>query len=77
MTQRAMQPQPPQDVQKMVKQAEREQESRKLTLLIERVKRQIGERTEGPQLVSPKPPMAAISSSAVRRMPSRSTYFER
>jgi hypothetical protein len=34
----------PQDVQKMCKQAERDQESKKLVVLMERVKRQIAER---------------------------------
>jgi hypothetical protein len=62
MTNRVMLP--PQDFQKMCKQAERDQESRKLVLLLERVKRQIAERenrSEG--LASPKRPATRDDTS--------------
>ncbi len=69
----------PQDFQKMCKQAERDHESKKLVLLIERVKRQIAER-ENPTLKieSPKRPVAAMSGDSGRvRLPSRSAPFDR
>ena len=69
----------PQDFQKMCKQAERDQESKKLVVLIERVKRQLAE-LENPALkvVSPKPPVAATATdSGLLRLPSRSALFER
>jgi hypothetical protein len=74
MTQRATYA--PQDFQKMCKQAERDHESKKLVVLIERVKRQLEERGTG--LTLPKPPLAAIVSERLRsRTPSRSSIFER
>jgi len=74
----------PQDFQKMCKQAERDHESKKLVVLMERVKRQIAER-ESPILESPGlkrealrlPVMGTGSDSGVLRLPSRSTPFER
>lgn len=68
----------PQDFQKMCKQAERDLESRKLTLLMERVKRQIAER-DHPGISSPtkKQSAASIAEAAVLRLPSRSVPFER
>ncbi|MBZ5679695.1 MAG: hypothetical protein LAO24_06290 [Acidobacteriia bacterium] len=68
----------PQDFHKMCKQAERDHESRKLVVLIERVKRQLLEREQasGLQVDSPKPPVAAISPGALPRISSRS-FFER
>lgn len=66
---------PPQDFQKMCKQAEREQEARRLIVLMERVKKQIANRGNGE--VS-KPPVSVISDDpAWSRLPSRSTPFER
>ena len=68
----------PQDFQKMCKQAERDHESKKLVVLMERVKRQIAERgnsTWTPE--SPKPAVLASGDSAVLRLPSRSAPFER
>ena len=62
----------PQDFQKMCKQAERDQESRKLLVLMERVKRQIAER-EHPGRVN----TAMGADSAVLRLPSRSVPIER
>ncbi len=64
----------PQDFQKMCKQAERDHESRKLVLLMERVKRQIAERDSHG--------VAALSSgksaqNSTLRMPSRPVPIER
>jgi hypothetical protein len=78
MTQRAAHP--PQDFQKMCKQAERDQESKKLIVLIERVKRQLEERGSGTEATVnlPKPPISAVTSGVLRlRAPSRSSIFER
>jgi hypothetical protein len=70
----------PQDFQKMCKQAERDHESKKLVVLMERVKRQIAER-ENPGLKTERlnAPVTAISddSGLLRRLPSRSVPFER
>ena len=61
----------PQDFQKMCKQAERDHESKKLVVLMERVKRQIAER-ENP------PGIAEVSSHQPGlRLPSRSAPFDR
>lgn len=66
---------PPQDFQKMCKQAEREQEARRLVVLMERVKRQIAEHANTD---APKRPVTVISaSSAWSRLPSRSAPFDR
>jgi hypothetical protein len=69
----------PQDFQKMCKQAERDHESKKLVMLMERVKRQIAERdnpTWSPE--SPKPALPRLSGdSGFLRLPSRSAPFER
>ena len=61
----------PQDLQKMCKQAERDQESKKLVVLIERVKRQIAEREHPGEK---KPRQAA---AVAVRLPSRSVPLER
>jgi hypothetical protein len=69
----------PQDFQKMCKQAERDHESKKLIVLMERVKRQIAER-ENPGWTpdSSKRPVTAMSrDSGLLRLPSRSVPFER
>jgi hypothetical protein len=67
----------PQDFQKMCKQAERDLESKKLLLLIDRVKRQIAEQ-ENPELNAKRPKSAVRAESAgVTRLPSRSAPFER
>jgi hypothetical protein len=60
----------PQDLQKMCKQAERDQESKKLAVLMERVKRQIAER-ENPGSGGKG------SKPGVLRIPSRSVPLER
>jgi len=67
---------PPQDFQKMCKQAERDHESKKLVVLMNRVKRQIAERERS--VDSPKPPVTALNSdSGLLRLPSRTALFER
>jgi hypothetical protein len=69
----------PQDFQKMCKQAERDHESKKLIVLMDRVKRQIAEGKSGFATVeAPKPPVTVLSGdSGVFRLPSRSAIFER
>jgi hypothetical protein len=68
----------PQDLQKMCKQAERDQESKKLVALMDRVKRQIAER-EDPALISqrPKAPNRVIPDNGLVRLPSKSVPLER
>jgi hypothetical protein len=63
----------------MCKQAERDHESKKLVVLMDRVKRQIAERNSGVATVeTPKPPVTVLSGdSGVFRLPSRSAIFER
>jgi hypothetical protein len=67
--------QQPQDVQKMCKQAERDHESRKLIVLMERVKRQLRDHTPGAQVQLPKPPVAALSVNGSRTH--NRSFFER
>lgn len=69
----------PQDFQKMCKQAERDHESKKLVVLMERVKRQLAERENTAQNGnSPKPPLSTFNhDSGLLRLPSRSALFER
>jgi hypothetical protein len=67
----------PQDFQKMCKQAERDHESKKLVVLIERVKRQLEQRDHPADLGAPKPPMAALTAKLAGRAPSRLAIFER
>lgn len=75
MTQRAAHA--PQDFQKMCKQAERDHESKKLVVLMERVKRQLQERGKEP-VTAPKPPVTVLISGRMRTSaPSRSSIFER
>jgi hypothetical protein len=67
----------PQDFEKMCRQADRDHESRKLVLLLERVKKQIAVRENSALNVdSPKPP-AGASESGLRLIPSRSAPFDR
>jgi hypothetical protein len=70
---------PPQDFQKMCKQAERDHESKKLVVLMERVKRQIAEHENPGLTVAPgSHSVSAINSeSTLMRLPSRSVPFER
>jgi hypothetical protein len=69
----------PQDFQKMCKQAERDHESKKLVVLMDRVKRQIAEgKGASPHVDGPKPPISALGAdSGLLRVPSRSALFER
>ena len=66
----------PQDFQKMCKQAERDLESKKLIILMERVKKQIAER-ENPQQISRTAASGRSSEVGEIRMPSRSAPFDR
>lgn len=67
----------PQDFKKMCQQAERDHESRKLLILLERVKKQIAARKNEPlSTEDPKPP-ATISDAGLTRLPSRLAPFER
>lgn len=62
----------PQDFQKMCKQAERDQESKKLAILMERVKRQIAQRH------NPEEPTGRVEQAdRVLRIPGRSVPLER
>ena len=63
----------PQDFQKMCKQAERDLESKKLVVLMERVKRQIAERENPDDRLG----SATDTKQEVPRLPSRSAPFER
>ncbi len=69
----------PQDFQKMCKQAERDHESKKLVVLMERVKRQIAERENNAGMPgTPKSSAQPVGNeSAMWRLPSRSAPFER
>lgn len=68
----------PQDVQKMCKQAERDQETKKLVFLMERVKRQIAERSDsGLKGDAGKLSGAVNSDSDSVRLPIRSVPLER
>ena len=66
-----------QDFQKMCKQAERDHESKQLVVLIERVKRQLDNREQAPEVQSPKPRVAAVTAGGLPRTLSRSSFFER
>jgi hypothetical protein len=68
----------PQDFQKMCKQAERDHESKKLVVLMDRVKRQIAER-ESPDLKVEASITAVVDGGddVVSRLPSRSVPLER
>jgi hypothetical protein len=66
----------PQDFQKMCKQAERDHESKKLIVLMERVKRQIAER-ESQGLSVDSQNAASNADSRIVRLPSRSVPLER
>ena len=63
----------PQDFQKMCKQAERDHESKKLVVLMERVKRQIAERDDPGRIGA----RSERREAELSRLPSRSAPFER
>lgn len=69
----------PQDFQKMCEHAERDHESRKVLVLLERVKQQIAAR-DNPVLKvdAPKPPVTAITAQTeLLRVSARPAPFER
>ncbi len=66
----------PQDFQKMCKQAERDQEAKKLVALMDRVKRQIAAQQD-PALAAKPAGMASDRELAAVRRPSRTVPFER
>jgi len=68
---------PEQDFQKMCKQAERDHETKKLVLLMERVKRQIAERDAPVKMEDGKAPAAVSRDSRPVRLPIRSVPLER
>ena len=71
-------PQSPQDFQKMCKQAERDHEAKKLVSLMERLKRQMAERSSpGFTTETGKGPASVTSDPGVARLPSRSVPLER
>jgi len=66
----------PQDFLKKCNQAERDHESRKLELLLDRVKRQIAERANpNARAEAPKPPVMAIAKGSMGS--NRTALFER
>jgi hypothetical protein len=67
----------PQDFQKMCKQAERDHENKKLVFLMERVKRQIAERTNSDPKADGKLGPVAVNSDSTVRLPIRSVPLER
>jgi hypothetical protein len=68
----------PQDFRKMCEQAERDHESKRLIVLMERVKRQIEQREQtGERIESSKRPATATIDSGVLHMSRRSAPFER
>ncbi len=68
---------PSQDFEKMCKQAERDQEAKKLVVLMERVKQQIAARDNGGLRLEPTKVTNPSGSAAPVRLPSRSVPFER
>ena len=67
----------PQDFQKMCKQAERDHESKKLVVLMDRVKKQIAERENPDVKVTAAQSVAQGENAVILRLPSRSVPFER
>ena len=67
----------PQDFQKMCKQAERDHESKKLVVLMDRVKKQIAERENPNVKVTAAQSAAQGENAVILRLPSRSVPFER
>ena len=68
----------PQEIHTMLKQAERGHESKKLAELVERLKHQLAERerAQGPDVASPKPPMAALTGNGKLSSLPRSSWFQ-
>ena len=67
----------PQDVQKMCKQAERDHESRKLVVLMDRLKQQIAKQGGVSAPGASNNAVTAINADAGSRLPSRSVPLER
>jgi hypothetical protein len=67
----------PQDFQKMCKQAERDHESKKLVVLMDRVKRQIAERQNHGVDAAADKATPIDSDSSFLRIPARSVPLER
>jgi hypothetical protein len=67
----------PRDFQKMCKQAERDEESKKLIVLMERVKRQIAEREKHGDSLDVSQSSSAGGDSVHLRLPGRSVPLER
>lgn len=67
----------PQDFQKMCKQAERDHESKKLVVLMDRVKKQIAERKNPDFKVKTSKSAAEPVGAGASRLPSRTVPFER
>ena len=67
----------PRDFQNMCKQAERDQESKKLIVLMERVKRQIAEREKRGGSTGASQSSSASGDSGLSRLPGRSVPLER
>ena len=70
-------PYTPQDFQKMCKQAERDHEAKKLVFLMERLKRQMAERSNPGFKTETGQRPATTSDSGVVRLPIRSVPLER
>ncbi|HTW59470.1 MAG TPA: hypothetical protein VMD99_15175 [Terriglobales bacterium] len=66
----------PQDFQKMCEQAERDHESKRLIVLMERVRRQIEQR-DHPEMQAKRPATAVVAESSLLHLSRRSAPFER
>jgi hypothetical protein len=68
----------PQDFQKMCEHAERDHETKRLVVLMERVKKQIAQREDpGANAESQKRPVVAAGDARLLYLPMRSAPFER
>ncbi|HTW30935.1 MAG TPA: hypothetical protein VMD76_04610 [Candidatus Sulfotelmatobacter sp.] len=68
----------PEDFHNLGKQAERDRESKRLAILMTRVKQQIADRSSvDAQPESPKPPAAANAESSLLQISSRTLPFQR
>jgi hypothetical protein len=66
----------PQDFQKMCEHAERDHESKRLIVLMEKVRRQIARRDQ-PEVDAKRPVTAVVGDPSVLRVGPRSAPFER
>jgi hypothetical protein len=67
----------PQDFQKMCRQAEIDHETKRLVILLDRVKKQIADRDNGWSVESPKLPATAVSAPSSSVLPLVRSPFER